>query len=114
MSKSVKRILFIVGGIFTLIGAVLYIAAVNWEYVPYLYAGGCAGIAVVYLTNVYRGKNTRIRRLHGFLAAAGILLVASSYFMFHHKQEWIICVAVSAVLQIYASFTMPGKNDETE
>jgi hypothetical protein len=107
MSESVRRILFIVAGILTLIGAVLHISGFNWEYTPYIYSVGCAGIAVAYLTSVYKGKNIRIRRLHAFLVAAGLLLVASSYFMFHNKQEWIICIAVSAVLQLYASFAMP-------
>lgn len=107
MSDSFKRILFIIAGILTLAGAIMYISGLKFEYTPYIYSVGCAGIAVVYLTSVYRGKNIRIRRLHAFLVAAGILLVASSYFMFHNKQEWIICIAVSAVLQLYASFAWP-------
>ncbi len=110
MSESVKRIVFIISGILTLAGAILFIAKINWEYIPYLYSVGCAGIAVVYLSSVYRGKNIRIRRLHAFLVAAGIILVVSSYFMFHHKQEWIICLLISAVLQLYASFTMPKED----
>ena len=113
MSKSVKKFLFIIAGTLTLIGAVFYIFALNREYTPYIYSVGCAGIAVVYLTSIYRGKNIRLRRLHSFLVIAGILLVASSYFMFHDQSEWIVCLAISALLQLYASFSAP-KNEEAD
>jgi len=112
MSKSVKRILFVVAGILTLIGAVSRIFDLDREYTPYIYSVGCAGVAVVYLTSIYKGKNTRLRRLHSFLVIAGILLVASSYFMFHDRDEWIACLAISALLQLYASFSAPKKEDD--
>ena len=111
MSESVKKILFIISGILTLIGVIFYIFSVKQEYAPYIYSVGCAGVAVVYLTSIYRGPNVRLRRLHAFLTISGILLVASSYFMFHNRSEWIICLIISTFLQLYASFSAP-KNEE--
>lgn len=107
MSEKTRKIVFVIAGILTLAGAVLYISSIQWEYTPYVYAVGCAGIAVVYLTNSFQDKNTREKRLQVFLIVAGLLLVISSYLMFHNNQEWIICVLISAILQLYAAFTIP-------
>ena len=111
MNDVARKYIFIVSGILTLIGVILYISAINWEYTPYLYAVGTAGIAITYLTQPSKSTNVRIRRLRFFLVISGLLLVASSYFMFHQKQEWIICILISAILQLYASFSMP-KSEE--
>ncbi|MCD7972552.1 MAG: hypothetical protein LUG18_07770 [Candidatus Azobacteroides sp.] len=111
MNEATRKIVFIISGILTLTGAVLYLSPLVWEAIPYIYAIGTAGIAVIYLTGDLKNKDTRIRRLNLFLAIAGILLVLSSYFMFHHRQEWIICVLLSAVFQLYAVFSYPKSSD---
>ena len=107
MNEKAKKILFVVAGIFTLAGAIFHISSIHWDYTPYLYSIGTAGIAVTYLTNSFQDKSTREKRLQLFLVVAGLLLVISSYLMFHNNQEWIICVLISAILQLYVAFMMP-------
>lgn len=107
MNASVRNIVLIISGILTLAGAILFVASIEWAPIPYIYAFGCAGVAVSYLTGYSKDDTLRVRRLQSFLIIAGLLLVASSYLMFHHRQEWIICVLISAILQLYAVYSFP-------
>ena len=107
MNEKAKKILFVIAGILTLTGAILHISSIQWDYTPYLYAVGTAGIAVTYLTNSFQDKSAREKRLQLFLVVAGLLLVISSYLMFHKNQEWVICVLISAILQLYVAFMAP-------
>lgn len=100
MSKF-KNYIFYTSAILLLVSAVLF--DFGFSFVPYLYAIAAAGIAVCYMTSPYKGTNVRMKRLHGYLVLSGILLVASSYFMFKGGKEWIICLLISAVLQLYTS-----------
>lgn len=101
----IKKYLFEVAAVLVLISSILYIT--KWEWAPYMYAVGTAGIAVYHLTNRYEGSNLRKKRLHRILGFAGMLMVLSSYFMFKHQGEWIITLLISACLHLYASFVMP-------
>jgi energy-converting hydrogenase Eha subunit G len=99
VNEKIKNYLFYASGIALVAATVLY--AIQWEYAPYLYAVASAGVALYYLTTPYKGENKRIRRLHGYLVFAGLLLVASSFFMFRKEQTWLLCLLISAALQLY-------------
>jgi hypothetical protein len=101
VNKKIKNYLFYLSACALIVAALLY--STQWEYAPYLYAVASAGIALYYMTTPYRGENKRIRRLHGYLVLAGLLLVVSSYFLFKGRQEWLICLLVSAVFQLYVA-----------
>ncbi|MDR2627029.1 MAG: hypothetical protein LBC40_03230 [Dysgonamonadaceae bacterium] len=101
MNEKFKNYLFYLCAGALVLAAVLY--ATRWEYATILYAVASAGVALFYMTTPYKGTDKRIRRLHGYLVFAGLLLVASSYFMYKGRQEWVICLLVSAVFQLYVA-----------
>lgn len=99
MNKKIKDYLFYISAILLLISAALYIT--EWSFIPYIYAVASAGVAVAYLTNHYEGSNLRLKRLRFMEIAAAVLLPVSSYFMFKNKNEWFMCLTISAILQLY-------------
>lgn len=105
MSPQFRTTLYKFSGILVLISTALYLT--HWIYAPYLYALGTAGIAVAYLTMPYRTLDFRRRRLHRFNVFAGILMIASSALMFKHRTEWILCLSIAAMLQVYTAFVTP-------
>ncbi len=102
MSPAFKNYLFYISAILLLLSAALYLT--HWPFIPYIYAVAGAGIAIVYLTTPYEGNNLRLKRLHFMKIAAGLLLPVSSYFMFKGKNEWFVCLTISAILQLYTVF----------
>ena len=100
MNQQIRSIIFGVAGLLVLAGAILFLT--HWAVAPYLFAVGAAGIAVCYLTLPVKDLDFRRRRLHRFL-----LMIVSSGFMFNNRTEWILCLSVAAILQIYTAFVTP-------
>ena len=101
MSVKFKKYLFYISAILLVLSAALYIT--EWNFIPYIYAVASAGVAVVYLTSPYRGDDIRLKRLNIQEAIAAILLPVSSYLMFKSKNEWVVFLAISAILQFYVA-----------
>ena len=104
MSAKLTNYLFIIASTALSVSAALYITEdqlISETIVYYVYAVSGAIIAILYLTNRYQGKNLRLKRLNIQQAIAALLLPASSYFMFHRRNEWFVLLLVSAFLQIY-------------
>ena len=99
--------LFILSGILVLAGAVLYLT--RWEYAPYLFATGAAGLTVCYLTLPYKSSNYRMRRLQRINIFAGIAMIAASVFMFKQQMAWVAFLLIAALLQLYTSFVVKDK-----
>jgi hypothetical protein len=102
MNRKFNDFFFYICSLFLVFSALFYTA--GWSFIPYIYAVSGAGVAVAFLTNPYRGDNIRMKRLNIQQAIAALLLPVSSYFMFKKMNEWIICLLISAVLQIYVIF----------
>jgi hypothetical protein len=102
MNRKIKDFLFYICSILLLFSAAFY--TTGQEFIPYIYAVAGAGVAVIFLISPYRGDNIRLKRLNIQQAIAAILLPVSSFFMFKKMNEWIICLLVSAILQIYVIF----------
>jgi hypothetical protein len=100
MGPKFKEILFYISAVSLLLSAALY--TTEWPFIPYVYAVASAGVAIVYLTTPYEGKNFRLKRLRFMEIAAAILLPISSFFMFKNKNEWFVCLFISAILQLYS------------
>ena len=107
MNSTIKTRIFIFSGIFVLIGAILYLN--RWEYAPYVFATGAAGITICYMTIPYQTLDYRMRRLYRMNVLAGILMVVASAFMFKQRMEWVVCLLISAILQCYTSFVIKEK-----
>lgn len=111
MNTQIRTLIFVFSGILVLAGAILFIS--QWIYAPYLFAFGAAGITVCYLTTPYKQLGFRRRRLHRFNIMAGILMIAASAFMFNGRMEWVACLFIAAILQLYTSFVNP-KDEKKE
>lgn len=105
--KKIRTILFVVSACLVLAGAALYLT--QWTVAPYLLAVGAAGIAVNYLTTPVGDLDFRDRRLHRFNVMAGFLMVVASGFQFNGRKEWVICLFIAAILQLYTAFVSPKK-----
>jgi len=104
MSAKVSGYLFIIASTILVLSAALYVTADEWisgQIINYAYAISGAVVAVIYLSNRYQGPNFRLKRLNIQQVIAALLLPASSYFMFKHRNEWFMLLLISAFLQIY-------------
>ena len=103
MTAKITNYLFIIASTILLISAALYISddPMVFKIMSYSYAISGATIAVIYLSNRYNGSNFRLKRLNIQQVIAALLLPASSYFMFKHRNEWFMLLLISAFLQIY-------------
>ncbi len=107
-----KQYLFYISSILLVLSAGLYVT--GWFFIPYIYAVASVGVAFVYLASPYKGNNIRLKRLNVQTAIAAILLPFSSYLMFkENNYDWVIFLAISAVLQFYIAF-VKGKVKDGE
>lgn len=107
MNQPIKVIIYNFSALLVMAGAVLFLS--RWMYAPYLFALGTAGIAIVNLTAPYKSLDFRRRRLHRFNILASILMIIASAFMFKGRTEWILCLSIAAMLQLYTAFVTPKK-----
>jgi len=103
MPAKFSNSLFIVASTVLLISATLYITEdqLIFKIICYTYAISGALIAIIYLSNLYKGDNLRLKRLNIQQVIAALLLPVSSYFMFNRQNEWFMLLLISAFLQIY-------------
>ncbi|MDR0538078.1 MAG: hypothetical protein LBH04_08590 [Tannerellaceae bacterium] len=102
MFSNLRDIIYSASGLLLLAGAVLYLSQVFLA--QYFFAVGAAGLAVSHLTAPVKHLSTRGRRLQTFNVIAGLLMLVASVFMFKRQNEWVICLAIAAILQCYAAF----------
>lgn len=100
------------GAILLLVGAVLQIT--RWEFAPYLYTLGAVMFGYVQVTgNRYDGKSFIIKRLRKQQIFGAIALVFTGVLMFTTKRnEWIVCLSIAAVLELYTAFRIPQELDK--
>ncbi|MCH5327650.1 MAG: hypothetical protein J1E02_01405 [Coprobacter sp.] len=110
MNDKTRNTLFCLSALCVLVASALYIT--QWAAVPYIFAVGAAGIAVCRLTFRYEGNNFRLKRLYRMETFSALLLVAASWFMFKARNEWILLLTVSAVLQLYTAILIPRLSEK--
>jgi hypothetical protein len=104
--KDFTSALFVTGALLLLVGAVTYITA--WQPAPYLYMIGACMVAVAQINMPAAKKTPTIRRLRMQQIFGALFLVASGVLMFFaHGNEWMVCLAIGAVLQLYSAFRLP-------
>ena len=97
-----------VGAVLLLVGAVLQIT--RWELSPYLYTLGAVLFAYVQVMCRYEGKNLIVRRLRRQQIIGAVLLVFAGVLMFTSKRnEWIVCLTIAAILQLYTAWRIPSE-----
>ena len=107
MSK-IYQIIQGVGAVLLLVGAMLQIT--RWELSPILYTIGAVMFAYVQVMSRYEGKNLIVRRLRRQQILGAVLLVFAGVLMFVTKHnEWVLCLTVAAILELYTAFRIPSE-----
>ena len=112
--KRCLNILFVIGSLLLLVGAGSYIT--HWALSPYLFTAGAVFITIAQAFCIPSKASLTLKRLHIQQVFGAVLLVLAGVFMFTtHGNEWIVCMTIAAVLQLYTSFRIPNEeNKETE
>ena len=96
------------GAVLLLVGAMLQIT--RWELSPILYTIGAVMFAYVQIMTRYEGKNLIVRRLRRQQILGAVLLVFAGVLMFVTKHnEWVLCLTVAAILELYTAFRIPSE-----
>ena len=106
--KKGPQIIQMVGAVLLLVGAMLQIT--RWELSPYIYTLGAVMFAYIQVMSRYDGKNLRIRRLRRQQIIGAVLLVFAGVLMFVTRHnEWVLCLTVAAILELYTAFRIPSE-----
>lgn len=107
---KIETYLMNLGGVFVLLGAAAYI----FEPVvsTYIYIVGALLFGGIQVKNGYQGPNLIIRRLRRQLIFAsllfiltGVLMITNTYhWIYCRHNEWVICLTIAAILQLYSTF----------
>ena len=96
------------GAVLALVGAALQIT--RWEFSPYIYIIGAVLFAYTQVMDRYDGKNLIVRRLRRQQILGAVLLVFAGVLMLvTHNNEWILCLTIAAVLELYTAFRIPNE-----
>lgn len=100
-----------IGAVLLLAGAMLNIT--RMAFAPYIYLCGAILFAYVQAVCGYEGKNIAIKRLRRQQLIGAMLLVATGVVMIVlHRNEWIICLTIAAVLELYTAFRIPQEEEK--
>jgi hypothetical protein len=105
MNNRLRASIYNFAGILVLLSATLQFF--KWSYAPYIFALGSAGVAISHLTAPYKTLGFRQKRLQRFNIIASILMIFSSTLMFRGDNEWVLCLFIAAILQLYTAFVTP-------
>lgn len=94
-----------IGAVLLLAGAVIQITRAVWA--PYLYLAGAILFAYTQLADRYEGANLIIRRLRRQQMIGAALLILAGVMMIVWNNEWILCLTIAAVLELYTAFRIP-------
>ena len=100
-----------VGAVALLLGAALQITQLAWA--PYLYLIGAIMFAYVQVMSGYEAKNIIIRRLRRQqIIGATLLVVAGVMMILWKRNEWVVCLTIAAVLEMYTAFRIPQEEEK--
>ena len=100
-----------VGAVALLLGAALQITQLAWA--PYLYLIGAIMFAYVQVMSGYEGKNIIICRLRRQqIIGATLLVVAGVMMILWKRNEWVVCLTIAAVLEMYTAFRIPQEEEK--
>lgn len=100
-----------VGAVALLLGAALQITQLAWA--PYLYLIGAIMFAYVQVMSGYEGKNIIIHRLRRQqIIGATLLVVAGVMMILWKRNEWVVCLTIAAVLEMYTAFRIPQEEEK--
>lgn len=110
-----QNALYMGGAGLLLLGAATYIT--GWRLSFYIYTAGACSFAAMQMLAAYEGRNLvllRLRRQQLF-GAVCLLLTACAMAMqtfgfgFARRNEWVVCLTVACVLELYTAFRIPSE-----
>lgn len=108
---KLDNIISLVGSVILFIGLVLQF--IKYEYAPYVYLVGAVAVAWMQVKYGYDGGNIVIRRLRRQQLIGAMLLIMTGVLMIvWHRNEWVVCLSISAVLQLYTAFRIPQEEEK--
>lgn len=111
-----QNIVYGLGGLLLLAGAILPTFPELRFVAPFVYTLGAVMFAAMQMLARYDGRNLVLRRLRRQQLIGGFLLMVAGGFMFtsvlgirpFNGDEWKLVLAIAAVLQLYTSFRIPA------
>lgn len=104
--KQFIQALFGVGAVMALVGAAVYIT--GWVYAPYIYTIGAGFVALAQVNTPVKGKSKTLKRLRIQQIFGALALILTGAFMLTTSgNEWIACLTIAAVLELYTAFRIP-------
>ena len=111
--KKVQQIIYILGGILLIAGAALYIT--RWVGAPYVYIAGSFMFGAMQMLDRYTGKNLILRRLRRQQLLGAIALMLTGILMLTCKHnEWILCMLVGCLTELYTAFRIPQEYEKEQ
>lgn len=108
MTAKKANILGAAGAILLFSGLVLQL--VRLGVAPYIYLAGSILFAWAQFLMSPETTNFMIRRLRRQqLLGAMLLIVAGVMMLLWHHNEWIICLTIAALLELYTAFRIPNE-----
>ena len=109
--QSLITALFAVGTVMTLTGAAVYIT--GWAPAPYVYTLGASLFSLAQFNSPFPTPAPSLRRLRRQQLLGAILLVLAGALMFlTQRNEWIVCLSIAAVLQLYTALRIPQEEEK--
>ncbi len=108
--KQLIPALFVAGAVMVLAGALTFFS--NWAYAPYIYTVGACMVALAQVNTPIKGKSKALRRLRTQQIFGAIALIMAGAFMITtHGNEWIVCLTIAAILELYTAFRIPQEEE---
>ena len=109
--KKIQSIIYIIGGILLVVGASLYIT--RWAWAPYIYIIGSFMFSAMQMLDRYTGKNLVLIRLRRQQILGAIALMLTGILMLTCKHnEWIPCMLVGCIVELYTAFRIPQEYEK--
>lgn len=95
------------GAVILFVGLVLQFF--RYEFAPYIYLAGSILFAYVQVVvSGYEGSNVVIRRLRRQqILGAAVLVLTGVVMLLWKRNEWVVFLTVSAILELYTAFRIP-------
>ena len=115
MMNKWRDVAFKIGAVLVLVGAAGYPFYDRISF--YIYSIGACLFSFIQFADRYDGANLIVRRLRGQQILGGICLLVTAVLMamqtfnfgFARRNEWMVALAVSCVLELYTAFRIPAE-----
>lgn len=109
--KKLYSFIYMLGGIMLVVGAALYIT--KWVWAPFIYIAGSLMFGAMQMMDRYTGTNWIVRRLRRQQIVGAIALMLTGVLMLVCKHnEWILCMLVGCLMQLYTAFRIPQEMEK--